>query len=57
MPHDLVRAPQLSLFVSDTAASPEALARYEGLRPALTGERSLLHYALKKCLGIRPPPS
>src|SRR5262245_30842755 len=29
------------LFVSDTAASPEALARYEAIRPVLKGEWSL----------------
>ena len=40
-PRDLARALQLSLFVSDPAASPEAFARYEALRPVLTGERSL----------------
>jgi hypothetical protein len=41
MPRDSAYAPQLPLFVSDTAASPEALARYEALRPVLKGERSL----------------
>jgi transposase len=41
MPRDSARAPQPPLFVSDTAASPEALARYEALRPVLKGERSL----------------
>jgi len=34
-------APQLDLFVSDSAAYEAALARYEALRPVLTGERSL----------------
>ena len=41
MPRDSVCAPQLPLFVSDSAASAEALAHYEALRPVLTGERSL----------------
>jgi hypothetical protein len=41
MPRDSARAPQLHLFVSDTTASPEALARYEAIRPVLKGERSL----------------
>jgi hypothetical protein len=41
MPRDSARAPQLPLFVHDPAASPEALARYEALRPVLKGERSL----------------
>jgi hypothetical protein len=34
-------APQLDLFVSSSAAYEAALARYEALRPVLTGERSL----------------
>jgi hypothetical protein len=41
MPRESTRAPQLPLFVHDPAASPEALARYEALRPVLKGERSL----------------
>lgn len=41
MPCDSARAPHLPLFVSDPAASPEALARYEAIRPVLQGERSL----------------
>jgi transposase len=41
MPRDSARAPQLPLFVHDPAASPEALARYEAIRPVLRGERSL----------------
>ena len=41
MPRDSAHAPQLPLFVHDPAASPEALARYEAIRPVLTGERSL----------------
>jgi hypothetical protein len=41
MPCDSAHAPQLPLFVHDPAASPEALARYEALRPVLKGERSL----------------
>jgi transposase len=41
MPRDLARALQFPLFVHDPAASPEALARYEAIRPVLKGERSL----------------
>jgi hypothetical protein len=41
MPRDSARPSQLPLVVSDPAASPEALARYEALRPVLTGQRSL----------------
>ena len=41
MPRDSARAPQLPLFLHDPAASPEALARYEAIRPVLKGERSL----------------
>jgi hypothetical protein len=41
MPRDSACAPQLPLFVRDPAASPEALARYEAIRPVLKGERSL----------------
>jgi transposase InsO family protein len=41
MPRDTARVLQLPLFVSDPAASPEALARYEAIRPVLKGERSL----------------
>jgi transposase len=41
MPRDSDRTPQLQLFVHDPAASPEALARYETIRPVLKGERSL----------------
>src|SRR5215213_2807071 len=41
MPRDSARTSQLPLFVHDPAASPEALARYEALRPVLKGERSL----------------
>src|ERR671923_2409220 len=41
MPRDSAPALQLPLFVSDPAASPEALTRYEALRPVLTGQRSL----------------
>jgi hypothetical protein len=41
MPRDAAPAPQFPLFVHDPAASPEALARYEALRPVLQGERSL----------------
>ena len=41
MSRDSARAPQLPLFVHDPAASPEALARYEAIRPVLKGDRSL----------------
>jgi transposase len=41
MPLASASAPQLDLFVSDSAAYEAALARYEALRPVLTGERSL----------------
>ena len=41
MPRDAARPSQLPLFVSEPAASPEALARYEAIRPVLTGQRSL----------------
>src|SRR5262245_23715574 len=38
MPRDSARRSQLSLFVSDPAASPEALARYEAIRLVLTSQ-------------------
>jgi transposase len=41
MPLTSATAPQLDLFVSSSAAYEAALARYEALRPVLTGERSL----------------
>jgi transposase InsO family protein len=41
MPRDLAHAPQLPLFAHDTVGYPEALARYEAIRPVLKGERSL----------------
>jgi transposase InsO family protein len=41
MPLASATAPQLDLFVSSSAAYEAALARYEALRPVLTGERSL----------------
>jgi hypothetical protein len=41
MPRASARALQLPLFVSDPTTSPEVLARYEALRPVLTGQRSL----------------
>ena len=41
MPLASASAPQLDLFISDSAAYEAALARYEALRPVLTGERSL----------------
>ena len=42
MPPNSTRAPQLDLFVSDTAASPETLTRDEAICPVLKGERFLL---------------
>jgi leucine-zipper of insertion element IS481 len=41
MPRGSAHAPQLPLFVRDTVGYPEALARYEAIRPILKGERSL----------------
>jgi len=41
MPLASASAPQLDLFISDSAAYQAALARYEAVRPVLTGERSL----------------
>ena len=41
MPLTSASVPQLALFVSDSAASRAALARYEAVRPVLTGKRSL----------------
>ena len=41
MPLASATAPQLDLFVSSSAAYEAALARYEALRPVLTGARSL----------------
>jgi hypothetical protein len=41
MPRDSAHAPQLPLFAHDTIGYPEALARYEAIRPVLKGERSL----------------
>jgi leucine-zipper of insertion element IS481 len=41
MPRESAPALQLPLFVSEPSASPEALTRYEALRPVLTGQRSL----------------
>ena len=41
MPLASANAPQLDLFISGSAAYDAALARYEALRPVLTGERSL----------------
>jgi hypothetical protein len=41
MPRDSAHALQLPLFVRDTVGYPDALIRYEAMRPVLTGERSL----------------
>jgi len=41
MPRDSAHAPPFPLVVHEPAASPQALARYEAIRPVLTGERSL----------------
>jgi transposase InsO family protein len=42
MPRDSAHALQLPLFVQDTVGYSDALARYEAIRPILTGERSLV---------------
>jgi hypothetical protein len=42
MPRDAASAPQLSLFVSDSSIAQDVLARYEAIRPVLTGARSLV---------------
>ena len=41
MPRDSAHAPQLPLFIRDTVGYPEALTRYEAIRPVLKGERFL----------------
>ena len=41
MPREAASIPQLPLFVSESSAAQEVLARYETIRPVLTGERSL----------------
>jgi transposase InsO family protein len=41
MPRDSARVLQLPLFVHDTVGYPDALARYEAIRPVLKGERSV----------------
>jgi transposase len=41
MPREAASAPQLPLFVSDSSMAQEVLARYEAIRPVLTGQRSL----------------
>jgi hypothetical protein len=41
MPRDSAHAPQLPLFVHDTVGYPDALTRYEAIRPVPKGERSL----------------
>ena len=41
MPRDSAHALQLPLFVRDTVGYPDALIRYEAIRPVLKGERSL----------------
>jgi hypothetical protein len=41
MPRDSAHAPQLPLFVHDIVGYPDALTRYEAIRPVLKGEQSL----------------
>ena len=41
MRRDSAHALQFPLFVQDAVGYPEALARYEAIRPILKGERSL----------------
>ena len=41
MPREAASAPQLPLFVSESSVAQDVLARYEAIRPVLTGERSL----------------
>jgi Homeodomain-like domain len=41
MPREAASAPQLPLFVSESSVAQEVLARYEAIRPVLTGQRSL----------------
>jgi transposase len=41
MSRESAHAPELPLFVHDTVGYPEALTRYEAIRPVLKGERSL----------------
>jgi transposase len=42
MPREAASAPQLPLFVSESSVAQEVLARYEAIRPVLTGQRSLV---------------
>jgi hypothetical protein len=42
MPRDAASAPQLPLFISDSSMAQDVLARYEAIRPVLTGARSLV---------------
>ena len=42
MPTTAFSSPQLHLFPGDSPTSPDALARYETLRPVLQGQRTLL---------------
>jgi leucine-zipper of insertion element IS481 len=42
MPREAASALQLPLFVSESSVAQDVLARYEAIRPALTGERSLI---------------
>ena len=45
MPTVAPPSPQLDLCMRDTAASQEALARYEVLRPILQGTRTLTQHS------------
>jgi hypothetical protein len=42
MPREAASAPQLPLFVSESSVAQEVLARYEPIRPVLTGQRPLV---------------
>jgi transposase len=42
MPREAASAPQLPLFVSESSVAQEVLARYEAIRPVLTGQRPLV---------------
>ena len=42
MPREAASTPQLPLFVSESSAAEDVLARYEAIRPILIGEQSLV---------------
>jgi hypothetical protein len=41
VPQEAPSAPQLPLFVSESSVAQDVLARYEAIRPVLTGQQSL----------------